>query len=99
MRIIDADKLMNKYKGRHDFYLNAWDGDFKSMDAKDKARCDELNGCIADIFNAPSIDIVRCGECMHNGSHDTDCPFGWRNEEWNMPKPCDFCSYGERREP
>ncbi len=48
------------------------------------------------IMTAPSIDIVRCGECMHNGSYDTDCPFGWRNGEWNMPKPCDYCSYGER---
>lgn len=56
-----------------------------------------LHGCIdkLDIHEAPSIDIVRCGECMHNGSYDTDCPFGWRNGEWNLPKPCDFCSYGE----
>ena len=50
------------------------------------------------IMTAPSIDIVRCGECIHNGSYDTDCPFGWRNGEWNMPKPCDFCSYGERED-
>ena len=48
------------------------------------------------VNSAPSIEIIRCGECMHNGSHDTDCPFGWRDGEWNMPKPCDFCSYGER---
>ena len=50
------------------------------------------------LAHQPSIDIVRCGECMHNGSYDTDCPFGWKNGEWNMPKPCDFCSYGERSE-
>ncbi len=55
MRLIDADKLMNKYKGHHDFYLNAWGGDFKSMDAKDKARCDELTNCIAEIVNASTI--------------------------------------------
>lgn len=51
---------------------------------------------VDNINQAPTIDIVRCGECMHNGSYDTDCPFGWRNGEWNLPKPCDFCSYGEK---
>ena len=48
---------------------------------------------IDDIYNAPTIDIVRCGECK------------W---EWTMKCPphrmglihdsSDFCSYGERRE-
>lgn len=51
-----------------------------------------------EIDSAPSIDIVRCGECIHNGSYDSDCPFGWKNGEWNMPKPCDYCSYGERED-
>lgn len=50
------------------------------------------------IMTAPSIDIVRCGECIHNGSYDTDCPFGWRDGEWNMPRPCDYCSYRERED-
>ena len=48
------------------------------------------------LAHQPGIDIVRCGECMHNGSYDADCPFGWRNGEWNLPRPYDFCSYGER---
>ena len=48
------------------------------------------------ILKTPGIDLVRCDECIHNGSLDSDCPFGWRNGEWNMPRPCDFCSYGER---
>lgn len=65
----------------------------------------ELGGTNMDIYtnevkeyidSAPAIDLVRCGECIHNGSFDTDCPFGWKNGEWNMPRPCDFCSYGER---
>lgn len=94
-RCKDADALMEKLKQHHDFFVEAWGG-FKEMPLSDKARCDELTNCIAEIVNAPSIDIVRCGECIHNGSYDTDCPFGWRNGEWNMPKPCDFCSYGER---
>ena len=57
---------------------------------------DEYAVPLSALDSAPSIDIVRCGECIHNGSYDTDCPFGWRNGEWNMPKPCDYCSYGER---
>lgn len=62
-----------------------------------QTEANQLLDCIEyEIEDAPSIDIVRCGECMHNGSYDTDCPFGWRNGEWNLPKPCDFCSYGER---
>lgn len=60
------------------------------------SRANGLRDAMIEIYDAPSIDIVRCGECMHNGSYDTDCPFGWRNGEWNLPKPCDFCSYGER---
>lgn len=81
-RYIDADKL--KYFGNHigDEYEDRF------HDAQWAYR--------SDIEDAPSIDIVRCGECMHNGSYDTDCPFGWKNGKWNMPKPCDFCSYGER---
>lgn len=55
MRIIDGDKLTKKYKGHRDFFLSAWGGDFSAMSAKDKARCDELTNCIAEIVNAPTI--------------------------------------------
>ncbi len=33
--------------------------------------------------------LVRCGECMHNGSFDTDCPINWNGKE--------YCNFGERR--
>ena len=44
------------------------------------------------IDDAPSIDIVRCKECVEY------------NDEWcmywqNVVNVYDFCSYGERREP
>ena len=51
------------------------------------------------LDNLPSADVaevVRCRECIHNGSFDTDCPFGWRDERFNLPDDMDFCSYGER---
>ena len=51
---------------------------------------------------APSIDIVRCGECELNETDD--CPMvyytpledgGFETRWWNRPD--DFCSWGERR--
>ena len=68
---------------------------------KDKAWKAESEACfyaledvvsVTDIDEAPSIDIVRCGECK------------WRNAKM-MPKSVkclfsgkddDYCSYGER---
>ena len=50
------------------------------------------------IEDAPSIDLVRCGECKHwqdnNGGYPTtECR--WGHDE--TPDADDFCSYGERR--
>ena len=49
-----------------------------------------------DIEKAPSIDIVRCKECMYNPKDIgwVSCPMTGANTR----KPDDFCSYGERRE-
>lgn len=33
--------------------------------------------------------IIRCEDCMHNGSFDTDCPIEWNGKE--------YCSFAERR--
>ena len=33
-------------------------------------------------------DIIRCNDCMHNGSFDTDCPIEWNGKE--------YCSFAER---
>ena len=54
---------------------------------------------IAIDFSKPAVgELVRCKDCRHNGSFDTDCPFGWRDERFNLPDDMDFCSYGERKE-
>lgn len=41
--------------------------------------------------NLPSAqtEIIRCKDCRHNGSFDTDCPIKWNGK--------DFCSFAERR--
>ena len=44
------------------------------------------------IDSAPSIDIVRCKECVE---YDDDWCMYWQN----VVNAYDFCSYGERREP
>ena len=92
-RWIDADVLKNKLQQHHDFFVNAWGG-FMGMPIKDKARCDELSNSIAEIINAPTIDIVRCAECKWDKERmkpkAVKCIYGH--------KPDDFCSYGERRE-
>ena len=47
-----------------------------------------------DIFDAPSIDLVRCKACRHWNEEDHWCnirdSYGWDY------KADDYCSYGER---
>ena len=50
---------------------------------------------LKDARAIDAAEVVRCRDCIHNGSVDTDCPFGWKDRKFNMPKPDDFCSYGE----
>lgn len=47
---------------------------------------------VADIEALPSAqpEIIRCKDCMHNGSFDTDCPIDWNGKE--------YCSFAERKE-
>ena len=49
------------------------------------------------IADTPSIDIVRCKECVYRGI-GIDGTFCERRHEAFRVKPDDFCSYGERGE-
>ena len=42
------------------------------------------------IEHAPADqpEIIRCKDCRHNGSFDTDCPIDWNGKE--------YCSFAER---
>lgn len=46
----------------------------------------------SEISKLPSVpsEIIRCKDCMHNGSFDTDCPIDWNGKE--------YCSFAERKE-
>ena len=91
-RYIDADALKNKLQQHHDFFVNAWDG-FREMPIQDKVRCDELSNSIAEIFNAPSIDIVFCNECKFENTRK--CP---PHRMGLIHDASDYCSYGIRKE-
>jgi hypothetical protein len=44
---------------------------------------------VVDLSEAPSIEIVRCGECKHGGTED--CPMDEIDDEY-------FCNFGERKD-
>lgn len=53
------------------------------------------NVLIDSLDSAPSIDIVRCGECKKRDD-DYVC-YKWASvDECPQVRPDDFCSYGER---
>ena len=80
MRLIDADMLLNSFKGAKKLGVDA----IKYY-----------------VDNAPTIDLVRCGECKYwdgiecqNDRASTDLEGG---AEYALYRDdTDFCSYGER---
>ena len=70
IRLIDADVLKDLLKARKQFFVDAYGGSFHCMSEKDKARCDEIDACIASITNAQTVsadavEVVRCKDCKH----------------------------------
>lgn len=57
-RLIYADELITKFKNYKKLFLDGWGG-FCNLPENDKARVDELDNCIAQVFNAPTIDAVE----------------------------------------
>ena len=91
-RWIDADALKDKLQQHHDFWVMAWGG-FSKMPISDKKRVDEITNCIAEVVNAPTIDIVRCQDCKYWVYHFNGCARNPCTEPWYAT---DFCNYGER---
>ena len=91
---------MMKYSDRPNAYINAKDLEIAIVKATSYG--DALNA----VREAPSIDIVRCGECKHwDDRRDDD----WWSEDGACYKDSilghaiyrtadDFCSYGSRSE-
>ena len=57
-RLIDANALKEKLQGHHDFFVDGVGG-FRYLTPKDKSRVDEIDNCIAEIVNAPTVDAVE----------------------------------------
>jgi hypothetical protein len=66
-------------------------------------HCNEHHG-EADVFytwslelmrNAPSVDLVRCGECKWADNCSQNVAI---RESYQMYEKLNFCSYGERKE-
>lgn len=55
-----------------------------------------LRACVDD---APSIDIVRCKECVHGTWHEQTEMYICSANDQDLYEAEHFCSYGERREP
>ena len=79
-RYIDADALKKDLSENYVFY------GFRQL----------LNDFYEALDSAPSIDIVRCGECKYSRkakSRNSDLNCKWHHRNF---KADDFCSYGER---
>ena len=82
-RYIDADALIKE----NAYASDMWDRGTQSFDLPIVE--------VSDIENAPSIDIVRCKECVKRMRED--CPMCNGCKLDRVPtEDDDFCSYGER---
>ncbi len=81
MRLINGDRLLMKLKQNRLLFLKAC-GDFSSFSEKDKSRVDEIDNCIAEIVNAPTIDPeelrpkgrwIVLDECSNAGVYCSNC--------------------------
>ena len=86
-RYVDVDAVIESIKNTAD--LGGWIGE---------ALYQIKQVAIKYIDSAPSIDIVRCGECKWAKANGT---YQWcgRLDSTARITLDDFCSYGERREP
>ena len=94
-RYIDADALMAECEEElKDESL--WHDEDTTKDYAEGH--DEGKRIIMNIIDsAPSIDIVRCRECVYWNTSGCREGVGECTWAYYMTKPDDFCSYGERR--
>ena len=96
MRLIDADALIAELqKDEERFDKEAEDCRKNSLNYTDcyiqamSSRADGIRDAIVEVYDAPTIDIVRCKECRYYLQGECIALH-------TMTKADDFCSYGER---
>ncbi len=71
-RLIDANALLAKFKEHRDLYAPSWES-FKTSSIHVKSRVDEIDTCMADVINAPTLDAVEVvhgrWEDMYDGKY------------------------------
>lgn len=73
--------------------------ELKNMKVEGEVFTTAVNFAIKVIEDAPSIDIVRCKECIYwidDRSDENDMGTCWLTHYFT--DETDFCSYGERKE-
>lgn len=61
--LISRSALSEKLQAHHDFFVNGWGG-FSNLPIKDKIRVDEITNCIAEVMNAPAVDVVDADKAL-----------------------------------
>ena len=99
-RYIDADALIAELqKDEERFDKEAEDCRKNSRNYTDcymqamSSRADGIRDAIVEIYDAPSIDIVRCQDCKYWVYHFNGCSRNPCTEPWYAT---DGCTYGER---
>ena len=81
----EADDCRKNSRNYTDCYMQAM-----------SSRADGIRDAIIEVYDAPSIDIVRCQDCRHRYM-DADLQV-WTCTYGLMIKPDGFCNYGEVRD-
>ena len=57
MRLIDADVLKEKFKEHYDLFVSGYKNE-QDMSLADKSRVDEILNSMAEVINAPTVDVL-----------------------------------------
>ena len=57
MRLIDANVLKEKFKEHYDLFVSGYKNE-QDMSLADKSRVDEILNSMAEVINAPTVDVL-----------------------------------------
>lgn len=81
----DADALKALPAVQPQRKTDEWCTDCREYDKK-RHCCPRFNRVIRQTLSEQT-EVIRCNDCIHNGSFDTDCPIKWNGKE--------YCSFAE----
>ena len=57
MRLIDGEALKEKFKEHYDLFVSGYKNE-QDMSLADKSRVDEILNSMAEVINAPTVDVL-----------------------------------------